>query len=231
VENLNVGGEEVLNGALRCIKNFSGREYPGYTYGRGAWNKCWEPLPGGPETDPGETYVSRDDFTLNVFYGSDDALTIASFGADGKPGGISLNRDIVLTIYRTDWTGEVAGHADYSDHFYADTVTIRYPQYDPQSNADNFIREKEIFIVDNDSGHGIHFRFGTAPEVGDRCRPDCDYNGYANFAYVSIPMGIRSISVGGRIHVFTVEPTGNWVGTVNGESGRVSGWAGEQVGK
>jgi prepilin-type N-terminal cleavage/methylation domain-containing protein len=216
------GGGAWRSGVFRCIKNFAGLAHgslPGFACGRNVWDECWEPFPEGmpgPVTDPPESYKTTDSsdseqtFLYNVFYGRDDALTIASFGADGKPGGLGLDKDIILTIYRTDWTGEVAGHAGYRRNQYVEALSIQYPQY----GKTDFIQKKTIRVSDNDGGYGIHFRFGTAPEVGDPCRQGCDYDGYDNFLKVSVPMGIRSIEAEGRMHVFTVEPTGNWVGTI-----------------
>lgn len=209
IDNLYYGGQFV-SGVFRCKENWAGSDADkpaGFVYSRNSIDLCWVPFSQGPETDPPETYNSGEKtLPSSIFYGEEDALTIASFGADGEPGGESLDRDIVLTIYRTDWTGEVAGHAGYSGDPYVGRVTLCYPAY----GQDPFIQQEEISsISNNDKGYGIHFRFGTAAEVGD------DSYNFKNFARVSVPMGIRSIhSDTGNIYVFTVEPTGNWVGTV-----------------
>ena len=220
------GGGSWRSGTYRCIKDYAGLKnagLPGFAGGRNVnWDECWESFPEGPVLDPPESYKSsnsdkKETFKYNIFYGKKNALTIASYGADGKPGGTGSNQDIVLTVYRTDWTGEVAGHVGYSGNLYVNKVTIYYPRY----GESEFIREKEISISDdNDNEYGINFRFGTAPEIDDKCKPDCHYDDYENFQKISIPMGIRSIKAAkegsdDKIYVFTLEPTGNWVGTLN----------------
>ena len=222
------GGGSLRSGTYRCIKNYAGIRnsgLPGFVSGRGVnWDECWESFPEGPILDPPESYKSsnsdkEETFKYNIFYGKENALTICSYGADGKPGGTGLNQDIVLTVYRTDWTGEVAGHVGYSGNRYVDEVIINYPEY--KKGEDSIIKSSEpIQITNNDSGHGINFRFGAAPEVGDKCRPACNYDDYENFQKISIPMGIRSIKItkegsDDKICVFTVEPTGNWLGTIH----------------
>jgi len=144
-----------------------------------------------------------------------DALTVISYGKDGKPGGEGLNKDLVLTIYKQEWTGEVAGHVGYRGHPYVDVVTLHYPK-------EGKIESASIEIVDNDHGYGINFRFGTACESDDpNCKIDCDYSepdyicNYTNFKKVAIPIGIRSITTDtGKTYIFPVEATGNWIGTL-----------------
>ncbi len=150
---------------------------------------------------------------IDRFYA--DALEIVSYGKNGKPGGKGLDKDLVLTIYKQEWTGEVAGHAGYKGNPYVGRVTLHYPEKEEVKTA-------SIEIVDNDHGYGINFRFGIACENDDpNCKIDCDYSepgyicNYTNFKKVAIPIGIRSITTDtGKIYIFPVEATGNWIGTI-----------------
>ena len=144
----------------------------------------------------------------DIFY--DDAMEIISYGKDGKPGGEKLDKDLVLTIYRQEWTGEVAGHVGYSGN-YVGEVTLYYPEY---TEGKNLVKSKNIKIRDNDGGYGVNFRFGTVCEKDDPAiEIDCNYASYVNFQKVSIPIGIRSIKAGGELYMLSVTEGGNWVGT------------------
>ena len=148
---------------------------------------------------------------IDIFY--DDAMEIISYGKDGKPGGQGLNKDMVLSIYRQEYTGEVAGHAGYKGNPYVHEVTLYYPKYTEQEGGVKSIGIASI--EDNDNGYGICFRFGTACESYDPgVELDCDYATYVNFQKVSIPIGIRSIKAGGKNYIFAVTEGGNWMGTL-----------------
>lgn len=160
----------------------------------------------------------REGEMVDVFY--DDALVIISYGEDGRPGGKGLDKDLIITIYREEWTGEVAGHVGYKGNLYVDSVTLYYPDFNWGG-----IDQKTIGIhdIDHDSC-GINFRFGTSDMIGnciefkdDICRkyeiihePGPD----SNWAKVDVPAGIRSIKAGGKTYIFPVEASGNWIGTI-----------------
>lgn len=208
---------------------------PGTTYGE----KYWKELPVHisaktwvwPAKDIKEIYEGRA-YTTDVFYA--DAMVVISYGKDGKPGGEGLNKDLVLTIYKQEWTGEVAGHVGYRGHPYVDVVTLHYPK-------EGKIKTASIEIVDNDHGYGINFRFGIAPmdtgvclEWGQECvewdesnncikyvdvcvQPEVidDPKPDSNWKKIAVPIGIRSITTDtGKTYIFPVEATGNWIGTL-----------------
>lgn len=62
------------------------------------------------------------------FYG-DSCLTIISLGADNKPGGDGLDKDISIVIEPTEYLGEVAGNAGGHENLFAKKVYLYYPNY------------------------------------------------------------------------------------------------------
>ena len=105
------------------------------------------------------------DLRTDLFYA--DVLTIISYGKDREPGVKGLDRDLVLTIYKEEWTGEVAGHVGYCGGAgctkYVDMVSLYCPEY---TKGEDLIKDdKEIEIQDIDEGYGINFRFGIADSI------------------------------------------------------------------
>ncbi len=215
-----------------------------------SWEDCWgeEPLPealapvitpkenlNDPEEENSDRYRS---VLTNLYYGS-GTLCIVSFGADGKPGGTGYNKDISMTIYPFEYTGEVAGMVGNDKEDFADYVSICYPKYEQGSstNKSNFLKFRHVITVEDDIKVGEpdkddkddeddedededdedwckNFRYGTAPDVDSTETPEADWN-------VDIPIGIRSIKAwkqesetNKRTYVFAVEPTGNFIGTI-----------------
>lgn len=186
----------------------------------------------GKGSAPGKGLPVRRD----TFYA--DAMVVISYGKDGKPGGEGLDKDLVLTIYREQFTGEVAGHVGYqrgAEHkYYARSVTIHYPVFTEKGPE---ITSKSIHIQPIDEGYGINFHFGSAPskhcvewatvEVPSD-DPEDDESEYVlgcsklaavsdpnSSEQISIPIGIRSITAGpGKTYIFPVTEGGNWVGTL-----------------
>lgn len=205
-------------------------------------DQYWEELPINinpkPWIHPGKLQGIPD--VVDTYY--DDALEMISLGADGRPGGKGVNKDLVITIYKQEWTGEVSGHVGYRGNPYVTEITL----YCPKKGE---IESAPIEIVDNDHGSdidgeiiycGISFRFGTAPmatgicleweqqcqEYDDsgNCIDDVDVcvehevidepKPDSNWEKVAVPIGIRSLQAGGKTYIFPVEATGNWVGTI-----------------
>jgi hypothetical protein len=121
-----------------------------------------------------------------------------------------------MTIYPAEYTGEVAGMVGNSGQNFADHVSICYPKYE-QGNPILLEWRHRISVSGLEAGDTDgcrNFRYGAAPHVGDTTPQENDWN-------VNIPVGIRSIRAevegtqeNDRIYVFTVEPTGNFIGTV-----------------
>jgi len=159
---------------------------------------------------------------VDTYY--DDALEMISLGADGRPGGEGVDKDLVITIYRQEWTGEVSGHAGYRGNPYVDEVILYCPEEGKIEDVPNEIEDNDHeFDMDGETIYcGINFRFGTACETDDPdCKIDCDYSeptytcNYTNFKKVAVPIGIRSIKTDTeKTYIFPVEATGNWVGTL-----------------
>ncbi len=185
------------------------------------WDDCWESLPEAlaPVIVTQENMKNSTDFRsvpTNLYYGS-GTLCVISYGADGKPGGEGYDRDISMTIYPSEYTGEVAGMVGNASRNFADYVSICYPKYERgNSNLLQWRHRINISSILSAGGEDKckNFRFGTAPLVGLTSTPDNDWN-------VDIPVGIRSIraeteglSTNDRIYVFAVEATGNFIGTV-----------------
>lgn len=191
-----------------------------YPYGGEKWEDCWETLPAAvaPVIEPKENGINLDypnssfrSVFTNLFFGP-ETLTVVSYGADGKPGGSDYNRDIVMTIYRNEWTGEVAGMAGNTHRSFAESVAISFPKIvTGQSNLVQWRNEIMIPSLPADELGGKSFYFGTAP-----LREGQLENGSRQS--VLIPMGIRSIRAHSqgtnKIYVIPVEPTGNFIGTV-----------------
>ena len=185
----------------------------------GAWDDCWEELPeavGPPVIEPRENNEDPDTYrsiATNLFYGQ-GTLSVVSYGADGKPGGSGYNRDISMTIYPSEYTGEVAGMVGNSSRNFADYVSVCYPRFE-QGKAGLVEWRHRIRVSGLEAGADDgckNFRYGTAPHPGDTITQEDDWN-------TNIPVGIRSIRAEGtagkdKIYVFTVEPTGNFIGTL-----------------
>ena len=110
---------------------------------------------------------------------------IISLGADNACGGSDFAEDIIKIIRRTEYMAPVAGKRVDSS---ITEVKIYYPDKGKEQS-------KSISVFEND-----YFRFeSTVPNI-------------------DIPIGVRSIQVtggSGKLYVFTVEPTGNWLGVLN----------------
>lgn len=210
----------------RCIKTHESTATNPHQPGRDedCWKKLKDYITATPWFDPKKLFQRQETGHVkgemtDVFY--NDALVMMSYGEDGRPGGKGLNKDLIVTIYRKEWTGEVAGHLGYRGNPYVRSVVLHCPKKGK-------IEDASIEIVDNDNGvdvggetifSGINFRFGTACERDDPdCKIGCDYSdsacSYTNFKKLAVPIGIRSIVAGGKTYIFPVEATGNWVGTI-----------------
>ena len=118
-------------------------------------------------------------------------ITIESYGADGVVGGTEFNEDIALVIRQTKYMAPVAGRVDGG----VTDVRIYYP-----------VAGTETTCAISGLGDGDYFRFElTAPAPGN----------------IDIPVGLRSIAISkdngatwSTDYIFTVEPTGNWLGTL-----------------
>ena len=118
---------------------------------------------------------------------SDGNMTIKSLGADGNPGGEGYDKDMNTTITTNQYLGEVAGR-----------------------------------VVDcNNTGVGnatvVIYYAESGKVISKNCTVDDDSDGY--FRCENIPIGVRSIcahkdNVTDRPTVFTVEPTGNFIGEI-----------------
>jgi len=184
------------------------------------WEDCWEALPEAvapPVIIPGENYGTRQDtyrnITTNLYYG-EGTLSVVSYGSDGAPGGEGYNQDIVMTIYRNEWTGEVAGMIGNSQEDYANNVSICFPRFEP-GRGDLVQWSEEIPISFPSRETGKNFYFGSAPLVEEQRVLGED----GSRLEINVPMGIRSIKIRSsghedRIYVFSIEPTGNFIGTL-----------------
>jgi hypothetical protein len=136
------------------------------------------------ETPPRGDNILRDGWgNPFVFSVVDGNMTITSHGADGRPDGTGLSKDVSLVIRRTEYMAPVAGRVRS-----AGKVTIFFP-----------IAGVESSRTITGLAAGAYFRFeSTAPAPAD----------------IDIPVGLRSIARGTLlyINIFTVEPTGNWLG-------------------
>jgi hypothetical protein len=118
-----------------------------------------------------------EDIPLNNEYYYHDALAVISYGRDGEPGGDGMDKDLILNIYSQQYTGEVGGHAAFTDAHYTRhtaTVTLHYPDFTEDGGR---VKAEPILIENNDAGYGINFRFGAALAVeptDDWICEDCD---------------------------------------------------------
>ena len=242
-------GEVVFHSekAYRCVKthdsSFDIPHEPGTSDGDQYWEELHININSKPWTHSGKDVMPGGNANKLVDTYYDDALEMISLGADGRPGGDGVDKDLVITIYRQEWTGEVSGHAGYRGNQYVDAVTLHYPKEGKIENA-------PIEIVDNDHGSdiggetiycGINFRFGIAPmatgiclrweqqcqeydDSGDNCIEYLDVcveheltykpKPDSNWKKVAVPIGIRSLQAGGGNYIFPVEAAGNWIGTI-----------------
>ncbi|PID40573.1 MAG: hypothetical protein CR984_02500 [Proteobacteria bacterium] len=170
----------IIQRTFRCIRTHqsmldnTGRDLtrePGTADGQAYWQEidlagsghidvyAW--VPGGKDLLAGKNNMRKDIPRNNDYYYA-DALVMVSYGQDGKPGGDGLNRDLVLTVYSQQYTGEVGGHAGYQGNLYTGSVTLIYPDF---TEAGGRVRTREIRLRDNDAGYGINFRFGSSDAV------------------------------------------------------------------
>jgi len=127
---------------------------------------------------------------------SQDSFNITSFGADGIVEGSEYGEDITLTVKQTDYKAPVAGRVN------GGVTNVRI--YYPVGGSENFCTFPTPPSSLND---GDYFRFeSTAPAPGN----------------IDIPVGLRSIAIskdGGATwstdYIFTLEPTGNWLGDID----------------
>lgn len=181
------------------------------------WDDCWEALPADirpPVIEPRENFNRFDTYRVvvtNLYYG-EGTLCVVSYGSDGEPGGEGYARDIIMTIYRNEWSGEVAGMVGNDRENYVNSVSICYPRFEP--GEDRFVEwrhEIPVALVRSEAT-GKNFRFGRAyPLKGQTVDP--------SWQEVDIPMGIRSLRArapghSDGVHVFAIEPTGNFIGTL-----------------
>ena len=123
------------------------------------------------------------------------AITIESYGADGVAGGTEFSKDISLVIKKTEYMAPIAGRVDGG----VTNIKIYYPIAGVENSC--IFPTPPLVLTDGD-----YFRFElTAPAP----------------ANIDIPVGLRSIAIskdGGvswsTDYIFTVEPTGNWLGTL-----------------
>jgi len=125
-----------------------------------------------------------------LFSVTDGNMTIKSLGADWLDGGSGYDEDITMVIRRMQYEAPVAGMVG------AFNGTADLKIYFPSSGS-----ESNLTIANLTSGD--YFRFEqTAPSPADR----------------DIPVGLRSIvltsTASSKQVVFTVEPTGNWLGEI-----------------
>lgn len=125
-----------------------------------------------------------------LFSVTDRNMTIKSLGADWLDGGSGYHEDIIMVIRRTKYEAPVAGMVGA----FNGTADLRI--YFPSSGS-----ESNLIIANLTSGD--YFRFEqTAPSPADK----------------DIPLGLRSIvltsGASSKQVVFTVEPTGNWLGEI-----------------
>ena len=125
-----------------------------------------------------------------LFSVTDGNMTIKSLGADWLDGGSGYDEDITMVIRCTEYEAPVAGMVG------AFNGTVDLTIYFPSSGS-----ESNLTIANLTSG--AYFRFEqTAPSPADR----------------DIPLGLRSIvltsAASSKQVVFTVEPTGNWLGEI-----------------
>ncbi|MGD9161262.1 MAG: dockerin type I domain-containing protein [Desulfobacteraceae bacterium] len=196
---------------------------------RGDWDDCWEALPEAlaPVIETQENFKLPKEYRsvpTNLYYGR-GTMCVISFGADGKPGGVDYDRDISMTIYPFEYTGEVAGMVGNAEQDFADYVSICYPKYKQGSTLLEWRHRINIGSLPAAGSEDKcrNFRYGTAPLVGSTSTPDNEWN-------VDIPVGIRSIraetagsSTNDRIYVFTVESTGNFIGTIKANKSGTQG--------
>ncbi len=135
-------------------------------------------------------------------------IKIVSYGADNAPGGTEFNEDIVLVIRRIEYMAPVAGRVNWSDPP-IDSSEVKVIGYFALNGSEN---RSVIDRVDNTSGY-FRFEEGTSGN---------GLNG------LNMPLGLRSVvvweddnsnnlpDIGERSEsrVFTVEPTGNWLGDI-----------------
>ncbi|MCL0096385.1 type II secretion system protein GspG [Thermodesulfovibrionales bacterium] len=143
------------------------------------------------ETPPRGDNILRDGWG-NPFHFSISAgdMTITSLGADGISGGTGFDEDIALVIRRTEYMAPVAGQVGAG----VTGVRIHFASGGAASS-------QPISGLTT----GAFFRFATGA------------TGAAGTANIDIPVGLRSIQVtggSGRLYIFTVEPTANWLGTL-----------------
>jgi prepilin-type N-terminal cleavage/methylation domain-containing protein len=178
------------------LGRFGKQNLPGWNYGQAnriwaGWNGPYIDAPTGVLIDGwGHPVIFKDSKThpAQVHAGN---LMIKSLGANGIESSTDtgFDEDMEIVVRRNEYAGVVAGYAGRD----VSAVIIYYPEKGHGRSAEA--------VLDADG----YFRF----EKGAGGRSDIP----------DIPFGIRSIGAAGvtggeRIYVFSVEPTANWVGTL-----------------
>ena len=154
------------------------------------WNGPYIECPSGILTDGWGYPVHFERFDLKEGKEKIDPdganVKIKSYGANGTEDeeDTGYDEDIEIKIYYNEYMGAVAGYAG------RDVTDVKI--YYPERGVEKF----QVATPDSDR----YFRF-EKEAAGNR----------------DIPFGIRSIKVtkgSGKIYIFTVEPTINWVGTL-----------------
>lgn len=161
----------------------------GYDQGARIWMDWRGPYIEAPQNDLLED-AWGDTFAF-IFH--DTGIDIISRGADGEPEGIGFNEDITLTIRKTQYRAPVAGKVGGT----CNCVKMCFP--------------------DDDSGDSQMFGYSDLVANDSYFRFEDDVNGDSG-----VPVGVRSIVISDGTDsdtlVFTIEPTGNWLGTLEIEN-------------
>ena len=108
-----------------------------------------------------------------------DHLVIISLGADNKPGGEGLKKDISIVVAPEEYLGEVAGNAGYQGHPFATKITLFYPNFTEEGESVESIElsianDTEVsFIEDVPFDQGINFRFGAVQALKSEKKWSC----------------------------------------------------------
>ena len=163
------------------------QENPMWKYDQGA--RIWMGWRGPYIETPQEGLLEDawgDTFAFEVY---DTGIDIISRGADNNPGGSNFNEDITLTIRKTQYRAPVAGRVKGT----CNCVKMCFP--------------------DDDSGDSQMFGYSDLVANDSYFRFEDDVNGDSG-----VPVGVRSIVISDDTDsdtlVFTIEPTGNWLGNL-----------------
>jgi prepilin-type N-terminal cleavage/methylation domain-containing protein len=188
------GGQEEMI-AYRCRQSYTATYDEPRTPGENGSEAYWEQLTDGGGRPlpinariwrrPGEVKETRDSTTMvdvdkYTKYAQDyyyaDVLTMISYGRDGRPGGMGLDRDLILMVYPEQYTGDVAGHAGHLDTTYTQSVVLHYPQFTEQQGR---VRTATLQLQPNDrefdriGAMGTTFHFGSALHTEERDTFEC----------------------------------------------------------